>query len=265
MHENRRPHIIKTNPSHLTKLLNLIEMISKNEIKYIQSLSHKKTRDEEEVFVAEGAKLVNELLNSEIVVKKIYALQEWVKIHPHLNFVTAVSEAELKKISSQQTPNQALAIMEKKKIKTEPQLKGNITLVLDGIQDPGNLGTIIRIADWFGIAQIVAAIDTADAYNPKVVQSTMGSILRVNVWYKELATWLSKVDVEIYGALLDGENIYTHQKISEGIIVIGNESQGIRNNLLPFIKYAITIPQKGNAESLNAAVATGIILSHVLK
>src|SRR5689334_7160276 len=218
-------------------------MISKNEIKYIQSLSHKKTRDEEEVFVAEGAKLVNELLNSDIVIKKIFALEEWIQTHQDLNIATLVSETELKKISNQQTPNQVVAIVEKKKIETEPQIKGHITLVLDGIQDPGNLGTIIRIADWFGIAQIVAAIDTADVYNSKVVQSTMGSILRVNVWYKELAIWFSKVDVEVYGTLLHGENLYTHQKIKEGIIVIGNESQGIRNNLLPFINHAITIPK----------------------
>lgn len=240
-------------------------MISKNEIKYIQSLSHKKTRDEEEVFIAEGIKLVNELLNTNIVIKKIYALQGWIKDHQHVNNVTIVTEEELRKISSQQTPNKVLAIVEKKKIKAEPQLRGNITLVLDGIQDPGNLGTIIRIADWFGIAQIVAAIDTADIYNSKVVQSTMGSIIRVDVWYKELATFLQQADVEIYGALLQGESIYTHPKIAEGIIVIGNESQGIRNNLLPLIKHAITIPKKGNAESLNASVATGIILSHIVK
>ena len=265
MHEKRRQNTTKINPSHLTKLLKHIEMISKNEIKYIQSLSHKKTRDEEEVFIAEGIKLVNELLNSNIVIKKIYALQEWVKIHPHLNNVTIVTEDQLKKISSQQTSNKVLAIVEKKKIKTGPQLKGNITLVLDGIQDPGNLGTIIRIADWFGIHQIVAAGDTADIYNPKVVQSTMGSIIRVDVWYKELATFLQQAEVEIYGALLQGENIYTHSKIAEGIIVIGNESQGIRNNLLPLLKHVITIPKKGEAESLNAAVATGIILSHIVK
>ena len=240
-------------------------MISKNEIKYIQSLSHKKTRDEEEVFIAEGIKLVNELLNTDIVIKKIYALQEWVKNHQHLNNITIVTEEELKKISSQQTPNKVLAIVEKKKIKAEPRLKGNITLVLDGIQDPGNLGTIVRIADWFGIYQIVAAIDTADIYNSKVVQSTMGSIIRVDVWYKDLATFLQHADVEIYGALLQGENIYTHPKIAEGIIIIGNESQGIRNNLLPFIKHALTIPRKGEAESLNASVATGIILSHIVK
>src|SRR4051812_40050711 len=206
-------------------------MISKNEIKYIQSLSHKKTRDEEGVFIAEGTKLVNELLNSDIVVKIIYALQEWIITHEHLNNIITVSDAELEKISGQQTPNQVLAIVEKKKVTGEPQLKGNITLVLDGIQDPGNLGTIIRIADWFGISQIVAAIGTGDIYNSKVVQSTMGSIIRVDVWYKDAATFLKEAGVEIYGTLLQGQSIYTHQKISEGIIVIGNESQGIRNNL----------------------------------
>src|SRR3954470_6983387 len=180
-------------------------MISKNEIKYIQSLSHKKTRDEEAVFIAEGAKLVNELLNSNIAIKKIYALQEWGDNHLHADNITIISEAELEKISGQQTPNQVLAIVEKKKITRELQLKENITLVLDGIQDPGNLGTIIRIADWFGIKQIVAAIDTADIYNPKVVQSTMGSIIRVDVWYKDHTTFLNDAEVKVYGALLEGE------------------------------------------------------------
>jgi TrmH family RNA methyltransferase len=240
-------------------------MISKNEIKYIQSLSDKKTRDEEEVFIAEGTKLVNELLNGNIVVKKIYALEEWLKYHQELNNVTIVNETELKRISGQQTPKQVLAIVQKKKTSPAPQLRGAVTLVLDGIQDPGNLGTIIRIADWFGIAQIVAAMDTADLYNPKVVQSTMGSILRVDIWYNELPTFLKTVQLPIYGALLQGSSIYTTRQITEGIIVIGNEAQGIRENVLPFIKHAITIPSKGRAESLNAAVATGIILSHLLK
>ncbi len=239
-------------------------MISKNEIKYIQSLSHKKTRDEEGMFIAEGTKLVNELLESDIVVKKIYATEEWVNEHSNLQNVIKVQEDELKKISNQSAPNHVLAIAEQKKLITEPFVKNSITLVLDGIQDPGNLGTIIRIADWFGIAQIVASTDTADVYNSKVVQSTMGSIIRVNVWYKDLETWLSKVNVEVYGALLNGKNIYTFQNIEEGILVIGNESKGIRENLIPFIQYAVTIPKKGNAESLNAAVATGIILSHLV-
>src|SRR4029078_31018 len=140
----------------------------------------------------------------------------------------------------------------------EPVQKNNLVLVLDGIQDPGNLGTIIRIADWFGINQIIASEDTADIYNSKVVQSTMGSIIRVNVWYKNIEQWLNTSKTPVYGALLNRVSIYETQQISEGMLVIGNESKGIRSNILPYIQHAITIPAQGNAESLNAAVATGI-------
>jgi TrmH family RNA methyltransferase len=123
----------------------------------------------------------------------------------------------------------------------------------------------MRIADWFGISQIVTSNDTADVYNSKTVQATMGSICRVSVWYKELASWLANAQVPVYGALLNGTSIYDTERLSEGIIVIGNESKGIRENILPLIKYPITIPAKGKAESLNAAVAAGIILSHLVK
>lgn len=240
-------------------------MLSKNEIKYIQSLSHKKTRDESGVFIAEGVKLVNELLQSNIAIKKIYATEEWSGEHQYIPDIIIVKEEELKKISALSTPNNVVAIAVQKRLIKEPLLKNKITLALDGIQDPGNLGTIIRIADWFGIEQIVASIDTADVYNSKVVQSTMGSIIRVHVWYKELEGWLKNVEVKIFGALLNGENIYATQKIDEGVLIIGNESKGIRENILPFIQHAVTIPKKGKAESLNAAVATGIILSHLIK
>jgi TrmH family RNA methyltransferase len=242
---------------------NCIIMISKNEAKYIQSLYQKKTRLSEALFIAEGAKLVDEILQSNFVVRKIYAVGEWIKYNNENN-VTEVSADELQRISNLQTPNQVLAIVEQRTMIDEPGLKNTITLVLDGIQDPGNLGTIIRIADWFGIKQIVAGEDTVDLYNPKVVQSTMGSIIRVNVWYKQLDAWLDKVGVPVYGALLNGENVLKHDAIKEGIIVIGNESKGIRSNIMPFIKHALTIPRFGEAESLNAAVATGIILSHVV-
>jgi len=240
-------------------------MISKNEIKYIQSLSQKKTRDEEGMFIAEGTKMVNELLQSNIVVEKIYATEEWIGEHRQQANIIKVQPEELKKISNQSTPNQVVALVEKKKLRSEPLLKNKITLVLDGIQDPGNLGTIIRIADWFGVDQIVASTDTADLYNPKVVQSTMGSIIRANVWYKDLEGWLNKVDVEVYGALLNGKDIFSFQNISEGILIVGNEAKGIRENILPFVQHAVTIPKKGAAESLNAAVATGIILAHIIK
>jgi TrmH family RNA methyltransferase len=240
-------------------------MISKNEIKYIQSLFQKKTRDKDGLFIAEGIKLVNELLQSDIVVRKIFATEEWITDHKQHPNTIKVQPEELKKITTQSTPNQVLAIVEKKKLATEPILKNKITLALDGIQDPGNFGTIIRIADWFGIDQIIASTDTADLYNSKVIQSTMGSFIRVNVWYKDLATWLSKANIPVYGALLNGTNIYHVNPIKEGLLVIGNESKGVRENMLPFIQHVITIPKKGAAESLNAAVAAGIILSHLVE
>jgi TrmH family RNA methyltransferase len=240
-------------------------MLSKNEIKYIQSLSHKKTRDDEEVFIAEGVKLVNELLQSDIAIKKIYATKEWLNLHGNLPYAKEVQYDELKKISSQSTPHEVVAIARQKKSAKEPLLKKKIILALDGIQDPGNMGTIIRIADWFGIDQVVAGHDTADLYNSKVVQSTMGSIARVNVWYKNLEEWLRNIGVQVYGALLNGKNIFDVQNVEEGILIIGNESKGIRKNLLQFVQHPLTIPKKGNAESLNAAVATGIILSHLIK
>ena len=239
-------------------------MISKNEVKYIQSLYHKKTRDEEGLFIAEGVKLVNELLQSDFVIKKIYATDEWSNESQHKN-VQYVQKSELQKISNLITPNHVLALAEQRKLAANPVEKNNLTIVLDGIQDPGNLGTIIRIADWFGINQVVASTDTVDVYNPKVIQSTMGSIIRVKVWYKDIMTLLQNAAVPVYGALLNGENIYSLNKIDEGMLVIGNESKGIRDHILPFIQSAITIPKRGNAESLNAAVATGIILSHLIK
>lgn len=239
-------------------------MISKNDVKYIQSLNFKKTRDEERVFIAEGPKLVNELLAAGIAIKKIYAVYDWAQQQNNIKDIINITEAELQKISSLQTPNQVLAVAVQPQPAAEPILQGRLSLVLDGIQDPGNLGTIIRIADWFGITQIIASADTADMYNSKVVQSTMGSLLRVQVWYKKLPQWLAGVNVKVYGALLNGANVFTAGKIPAGLLVIGNESKGIRADVMPFIKQALTIPGNGHAESLNAAVATGIILSHIL-
>lgn len=240
-------------------------MITKKEIKYIQSLYHKKNRDEESLFIAEGPKIVKELLQSDYSIKQLFATAEWAKENKEHASAVEVSEDELHKISQLQTPNQVLAVVAKKNASSEPVLKQSVTLVLDGIQDPGNMGTIIRIADWFGIKQIVAAPDSADAYNTKVIQATMGSFLRVNVWYKELESFLATASVNIYGALLNGQDVQSAKVNGEGILVIGNESKGISKTLLPYIQHPVTIPRIGHAESLNAAVATGIILSHVLK
>jgi len=240
-------------------------MITKKEIKYIQSLYHKKNRDEERLFIAEGPKIIKELLQSDYSLRHLFATAQWIKENKEHANVIEISEDELQKISQLQTPNQVVAVAVKKDMITEPVLHQSVTLVLDGIQDPGNMGTIIRIADWFGITQIVAAPDSADVYNSKVIQATMGSFLRVNVWYKALDSFLATAPVNVYGALLNGQDVRTVNMNKEGILVVGNESKGIGKTLLPYIKYAVTIPRLGSAESLNAAVATGIILSHVCK
>ena len=156
-------------------------MLSKNEIKYIQSLCHKKQRQKVGLFMAEGSKLVDELINSDYTVKKIYGTEIWVRNHTTAIETITVSDMELEKISGLQSPNQVVAIAVQKKLRVSPVLAQNLTIVLDGIQDPGNLGTIIRIADWFGIKQIIAGMDTVELYNPKVIQASMGSFLRVNL------------------------------------------------------------------------------------
>lgn len=239
-------------------------MLSKNEAKYIQSFSHKKQRAQSGLFIAEGIKLVNELLHSDFKVKKVFATDDWENDRIGNVELIRVTEDELQKISSLQTANKVLALVEQPVLELTQIFSKKIVLALDGIQDPGNLGTIIRIADWFGINTIVAGIDTVDCFNPKVVQSTMGSIIRVKVYYTELNEWLKTVKIPVYGALLSGESVYNTPKIDEGILVIGNESKGIHENILPCITHPVSIPRVGQAESLNAAVATGILLSHLI-
>ena len=239
-------------------------MITKNQVKYIQSLGQKKWRDSEQVFIAEGPKLVNELLiagNCKII--QLYALKEWIDNSGTAVEIIEVSIDELQKISQLTTPNHVLAIAEKIKWENEPVIKDGISLALDEIQDPGNVGTIIRLADWFGVKNMFCSMNCADAYNPKVVQASMGSITRVRVEYTDLHLFLEKnKELPIYATTLNGRDITKMDKLDEGIIVIGNESKGISDEILKLANIQITIPGKGKAESLNAAVATGIILSH---
>ena len=201
-------------------------------------------------------------------IKNLYALSEWAednKQRTGTTPVTIITEIELEKISQLKTPNNVLAVLHHFDRSIEIISKNKITLVLDGIQDPGNLGTIIRIADWFGVAQIICSNDTADMYNTKVVQSTMGSIARVKMMYTQLEEWLSgQNDISIYATTLNGKPIQQTTKIKEGIIVFGNESKGISEEVLNYCTDKITIPKKGKAESLNAGVAAGIILSHLI-
>lgn len=240
-------------------------MLSKNEVKYIQSLYHKKQRQQEGLFIAEGPKLLTELLASDFTIKTIYATKQWAASntvkHPAIINVT---ELELERISNLQTPNQIVAIVQQQIPTVAPDFSKGLTLALDGIQDPGNLGTIIRIADWFGITQIICSLDTVELYNPKVIQSTMGSFLRTKLWYQDIATTLTSANVPLFGAFLEGQSIYQIHKPTAGILVIGSEGNGISNAVLPLITNPVTIPRIGGAESLNAAVATGIIVSHLV-
>ncbi len=243
-------------------------MLGKTQAKYIQSLGQKKVRDQEGVYIAEGPKIVAELLATrpgDIV--NVYALQNWIAGNEKSldqSRLIAIAEHELAKISQLSTPNEVLAVVRKPDSRQPLEFKGRISLVLDTIQDPGNLGTIIRIADWFDIGQIICSPDCADAYNAKVVQSSMGSIFRMHVHYTNLEGILSQQkDIPILAATLDGVNIRNISPVKQALIVIGNESKGISREIMNLVTERITIPRVGKAESLNAAVATGIILSHL--
>jgi len=238
-------------------------MLSRNEVKYIQSLSHKKQRQQAGEFIAEGPKIFAELLRSGYIISKLYHLESFDLHVAHREIETRlITEEELGRISQLETPNQVLAVVRMKTEIQVPVTEGWM-LALDGIQDPGNLGTIIRIADWFGIHTILCSADTVELYNPKVIQSTMGSFVRTQLVYGDLSTLLRQYALPVWGAVLNGSDIRSVQLPRKGILLIGNESQGIRDHLSPFITHPVTIPRKGGAESLNAAVATGILLFHL--
>ena len=242
-------------------------MLSKKVVKDIQSLNQKKHRAETGLFVAEGPKVVGELL--QLIPEQfqsLYATDVWQKAQQVWSPVPVetVSEEELQKLSQLQTANQVIAIL-KQLPEEKPVLDKEWALYLDTIQDPGNFGTIIRIADWFGIKKIICSKGCADLYNVKVVQSTMASIARVKVWYDNEDTWLGEQSLPILAATLGGKSLYEMDNITAGILLIGNESKGVRSSYIQQATHQITIPRIGEAESLNAAVATGIILSHLVK
>ena len=244
-------------------------MLVKSQLKYIQSLGQKKPRDENGVFIAEGPKIVGELLDEAPgQVIEVYATPEWIRensIRTTAISLTAVTIEELARISQLTTPHDVLAIVRKFIFPPAIEVHNAIILALDCIQDPGNMGTIIRIADWFGISQVICGNGCADIYNPKVVQASMGSIARVRTYYMDLAAWLSaEENIHVYAASLEGQDVRKMDRITEGVIIIGNESRGIHPDIMQKVNNHITIPRKGRAESLNAAVATGIILSHIL-
>lgn len=235
-------------------------MLSKNQIKLITSLKQKKYRQQHKLFVVEGKKAINELLQSKLELQHLYTTT--LEFDVLENLVTKISNIELKKISFLKTPNTALAVF--KIPKEQPIDYNNLIVALDNVRDPGNLGTIIRLCDWFGVKDLLCSIETVDCYNPKVIQATMGSITRVNVSYLDLKQILSDTNSEVLGAFMDGENIYENKLPKSGIIVLGNEANGISKTIEELISKRISIPRFGElqvTESLNVANATAILLS----
>lgn len=241
-------------------------MISKAKVSFIKSLQVKKYRLAEQCFLVQGAKAVNEVLASDYTVELLVGTASFLQGASQARKAKEVSEAtesELTALGSVETNSSALAVVRMKPPSRPVIPKDNFTLVLDDIRDPGNLGTIIRTADWYGIATILASDETADWYNPKVINATMGSFLRVEVHYGSLDEWLASADLPVYGTFLDGKDVHTIDFGKGGLIVIGNESRGISAEVEKRVTQRITIPRIGKAESLNASVATAIVLDNL--
>lgn len=243
-------------------------MLSKARIKFIKSLQLKKYRKQEQCFTVQGEKSVLETLNSPFKVRELYATADFIErqksaLSRYKNDLIQVTETELASVSEYATNEAALALVAIPEniplaVKTD-----EFILMLDDIRDPGNLGTIIRTADWYGITKIIASEETADVYNSKVIQSSMGSFTRVRVHYTNLADFLKANRLPVYGTFLNGENAHSVNYGKVGILVIGNEANGISNEVEKYITTRITIPQFGKAESLNAAIATAVILDNI--
>ena len=259
-------------------------MISKNQIKYVHQLELKKFRKQEGLFIAEGHKVVGDLLSAGFIPKQIFATKDWAQLNDAVKVLIEVTDDELARLSLQQHPQQVLALFPIPELSILPPkfldkpsgiaerggnqrgLNNELSILLDNVQDPGNLGTIIRIADWFGIETIYCSTGTVDAWNPKVVQATMGSIARVNLVYVDPQQLFDSLpaDYPVYGTFLDGENIYTQELTPYGLIVMGNEGNGISDAVRARISRRLLIPDfhKGDtADSLNVAIATAITCS----
>ncbi|MGH7237883.1 MAG: TrmH family RNA methyltransferase [Candidatus Saccharimonadales bacterium] len=243
-------------------------MLSKSQISLLTSLQHKKNRIEYGLFLVEGHKSVIEFMNSSYQAEAIYYTPPFdpkmLKLSRKIN-LCEISVRDMEKISGFKTPQDVIALI---KIPAWPaisnaQLKQKFSIVLDGIQDPGNMGAIIRTADWFGITHIICSLDTADVYNPKVVQASMGSLARIKVYYSNLAAFLPQVGLPLFGAMLQGESIYKTNFGAEGLIVMGNEGGGIRPEISALINKAVTIPRTGKAESLNVSIAAALFCSEI--
>ena len=241
-------------------------MLSKKKIKYIRSLELKKNRKEERAFVAEGHKLVGDLLGY-FSCKLLVATRSWMDVHPQVvaDEVIEVTQEELTRASLQKTPQDVLAIFEQPDYPMNPEvISQSLCLALDDVQDPGNLGTIIRVADWFGIEHIFCSLGTVDVYNPKTIQATMGALARVKLHYCNLPSLIASLgDVPVYGTFLDGKNIYGEDLGTYGLIVMGNEGNGVSQEVADMVNKRLYIPnyppQRETSESLNVAMATGIV------
>jgi TrmH family RNA methyltransferase len=234
--------------------------ITKNHLKLITSLNQKKYRIKNNLFIAEGTKVIHEFLNSSLELEQLFCVDD----SDYKNVVekTNISEAVLKKLSSLKTPNNALALFKIPEMK--PLLNSGLILALDDVNDPGNLGTIIRLCDWFGVEQLICSKNTVDCYNTKVVQATMGSLTRVSVVYIDLELYLEKSDLPKYATLMNSDSIYKTKLPENAILVMGNEANGISESILKLLNQSVSIPRFGNSqetESLNVATATAILLS----
>lgn len=243
-------------------------MLSKAQISLITSLQNKKYRKQHGLFIVEGIKSVMEFISSSYEVESIFYTDDAnTKVGKISHNIKSheLTETEFQKISALKSPQGILALVKlplQQKI-VPSNLKNKFSLVLDDVQDPGNLGTIIRTAEWFGIEHIICSIGTVDAYNPKVVQATMGSLARLQIHYTDLTNFIPATGLKVYGALLDGQSIYQTVWADEGLIVMGNEGNGISDEIIALIDQAVTIPRIGQAESLNVAVATTIFCSEI--
>jgi TrmH family RNA methyltransferase len=253
-------------------------MISKNRTKFIVSLRQKKIRDKERLFVIEGDKLIREFLLTGIHLKELYAKPEFLdSLQADQNLlideIEEVSYEELKMISTLRTPHNALAVVRMPESKMDiTQIFNQVCAALDFVQDPGNFGTIIRAAAWFGIRNIICSSNCVDVYNPKVIQASMGAILHVNVYYTDLKMFLimaNEENIPVFGTMLEGKSIYSQKLDNKGIILLGNESKGISDELIPYINHKIMIPGFSDSmpgiESLNVSMAASVIFSEFLR
>jgi len=239
-------------------------MVTKNQKKLIRSLKQKKNRKANKLFVAEGIKVINEFIDASLQLQHLFILKGTIDLFPNIDHsvIENVSPKELEQLSFLTTPQKAIAVFSIPKSKTSTNT--GLQIALDNVSDPGNLGTIIRLCDWFGIEKLICSENTVDCFNPKVVQATMGSLTRVTITYNNLENYLKETQLPIFGTFMEGENIYKTKLPEQGIIVMGNEANGISSTIESIVSQKISIPRFGDlqkTESLNVATATAILLS----